>query len=357
MNFGIFLAAQHAVGDLADHVEQHLEQVRAARDAGFVSVMAGQHHLSDPYQMLHPIPLLARAAAEAPAMFIGTGILLGALYNPVEIADLGATMDAICRGRFILGLGLGYREVEYRAFAVPAGQRVSRLEEALRLVPRLWSGEALHHQSERVQLDGVAFTSRTTRHPRPPIWLAANNDPAVLRAARLADAWLMNPHAKLSVLSRQMRLFRAERKRAGKPDPAVVPLFKEVCCAENRAEAWADARPFLEEKYRTYVAWGQQRALPAHEDELDLPFEELQGDRFVIGDPADVIEQLERMRRDLGVNHMLLRMQWAGAHGSLAQEKVLRTIRLLGEHVIPHFADGSGGPDLGTVDRLQGEVS
>src|SRR5579884_3017332 len=48
---------------MADHVDEHLEQVRAAREAGFVSVFAGQHYFSSPYQMLHPVPLLARVAA------------------------------------------------------------------------------------------------------------------------------------------------------------------------------------------------------------------------------------------------------------------------------------------------------
>jgi alkanesulfonate monooxygenase SsuD/methylene tetrahydromethanopterin reductase-like flavin-dependent oxidoreductase (luciferase family) len=357
MNFGIFLAAQHSDGRLSERASEHIEQVRAAREAGFISVMAGQHHLPDPYQMLHPIPLLARVAAEAPGMFVGTGILLASLYNPVEIADLGSTMDALCQGRFILGLGLGYREVESSAFAVPASKRVAHLEEALDLVPRLWSGEEVTHHSERVHLDHVRFTSPTTRRPRPPIWLAANDDPAVRRAARLADAWLLNPHAKLSVLARQMQLYRAERQRTGKAEPAVIPMFKEICCAETREQAWSDARPFLEEKYRTYVDWGQQRALPAGEDDLNLPFEELQGDRFIIGDPDDVIQQIERILGQLGVNHMLLRMQWSGRQGSLPQEKVLRTIRLLGTHVIPHLGADWGEPDLGAIDAAAGAAA
>ncbi|HZV51200.1 MAG TPA: hypothetical protein VFD49_15725, partial [Candidatus Dormibacteraeota bacterium] len=58
-----------------------------------------------------------------------------------------------------------------------------------------------------------------------------------------------------------------------------------------------------------------------------------------------VIAQLERYRVALGVNHALLRLQWAGRERSLDQEKVLRSIRLIGEHVIPHFA-GLGGADL-----------
>jgi len=345
MNFGLFLAAQHAHGSMAEHVDEHLEQVRAAREAGFVSVFAGQHYLSNPYQMLHPVPLLARVAAEAGDMYLGTGILLAPFSHPVEIAELATTMDAICRGRFILGLGLGYRQIENDAFGLADERRVPYLEETLRLLPRLWRERDLDYESERVRLHRVTFPTRPVRRPHPPIWVAANNDPGVRRAARLGDAWLINPHARLSVLVRQMDLYLRTLEALGRSRPAVVPMIKEVYCAETDEEAWRDARPFLEEKYRVYVEWGQQEVLPRREDRLDLPFEALQGDRFIIGDPERVIAQLERYRVALGVNHALLRLQWAGRERSLDQEKVLRSIRLIGEHVIPHFA-GLGGADL-----------
>ena len=349
MNFGLFLAGQHTSGSMADHFDDHLEQVRAAREAGFKSLFAGQHYFSHPYQMFHPVPLLARLAADAGEMHVGTGILLAALYNPVEIAEIATTMDAICHGRFILGLGLGYRDVEFDAFAVPRDRRIEYFEEALELVPRLWTEKGIHHRSDRVRLDGVTFATRPVQRPRPPIWIAANNDPAVRRAARLSDAWLMNPHAKLSVLARQMKLYRAELEAIGKPPPAVVPVLKELYCAETREQAWADARPFLEEKYRVYVEWGQDKVLPKQEDHLDQGFEALQGDRFIVGDPDDVIEQLERYQQELGANHALLRLQWPGRERSLGQDKVLNSIRLIGKHVIPHFAAGARGADLASI--------
>jgi len=346
VNFGLFLAAQHATGSMAEHVKRHLEQVRAAREAGFAAVFAGQHYFSNPYQMLHPVPLLARMAAEAEGMYVGVGVLLASLYNPIELLEIASTMDAICDGRFILGLGLGYRDVEFNAFAVPKGKRAAYLEEALDLLPRLWQETEVHHRSERVILDGVTFATQTKRRPHPPIWLAANNDPAVIRAALRAEAWFLNPHAKLEVLERQMGVYRETRQAAGRPPATVVPILKEVLVAESNDEAWRDARPFLEEKYRVYVQWGQDKVM-AKGDELNIPFEQLQDDRFIVGDPDAVIGKLEEYRRRLGVNHFAFRTQWAGENGSLGQDKVLRSIRLLGSHVIPHFtASGGSGPAL-----------
>ena len=49
---------------------------------------------------------------------------------------------------------------------------------------------------------------RPVQKPRPPIWIAANNDPAIKRAARMADAWFINPHATIDTIRRQMIVYR-----------------------------------------------------------------------------------------------------------------------------------------------------
>ena len=108
MRLGLFLSAQHPAGVRpADAVREHLEQVAVARDLGFSSVWAGQHFLSDPFQMFQTVPFLARMAAEAGEMTIGPGIMLLTLLNPVEVAENAATLSAISEGRYVLGVGLG----------------------------------------------------------------------------------------------------------------------------------------------------------------------------------------------------------------------------------------------------------
>ena len=94
--FGIFLSAQHPPAMSASQIARDCcEQVRLARELGFDDVSAGQHFLTQPYQMLQTVPLLARIAAEAGEMRVGSGILLLTLLNPVEVAENAATLDAI----------------------------------------------------------------------------------------------------------------------------------------------------------------------------------------------------------------------------------------------------------------------
>ena len=101
MRFGLSLPMQYPVGDdLGQRFAEMLEMVRLARQAGFHHVSASQHYLAAPFSYLQPFPVLARVAAEAGDMTLGTGILLLALHQPVDVAESVATLDAICGGRF-----------------------------------------------------------------------------------------------------------------------------------------------------------------------------------------------------------------------------------------------------------------
>jgi len=153
--------------------------------------------------------------------------------------------------------------------------------------------------------------------------------------AALADAWLINPHATLPVLTRQLMLYREEVGHSGKRVESIeVPLMREVYVAPSVREAQADAFPALAAKYDRYVVWGQQRAMGAS-GRLSLPVEDLARDRFIIGDPAYCIEEIHRYRQHLSVTHLILRSQWPG----LPHELTIRSLRLFGERVIPAFTD------------------
>src|SRR5262249_56210993 len=144
----------------AGRFREHVEQVRLARAVGFSSVWASQHYLSDPFTYFQPIPTLARMAAEARGMSLGTGVILLPLQHPVDIAEQLATLDVISDGRVIFGAGLGYRDVENAAFGHDPKERVGRLVEGLELVERLWPGHPLPYH-------GPPFTLPPLRIPMP----------------------------------------------------------------------------------------------------------------------------------------------------------------------------------------------
>lgn len=332
---GLFLTNQQPVGrDLVQALDEQLAMLRRARDLGWDSVWTGQHYLPT-MQMLQPVPFLARLAADAGDMAIGFGIHLLALQNPVAAAEEAASLDVVSRGRLIYGVGLGYRDVEYSAFGIGHGQRVERFERNLDVVKRLWSGEEVDVDLPWCRLDGARLLTQPLQQPRPPIWVAANSDKAVERAARLGDTWMINPHARTDTIARQLELFGEVREREGLPKPDEVPALKEVFCAPTRERALELARPHLEGKYKAYAEWGQDKALPGKES-FAIPYEELAQERFIVGSPGECLEQLRPWRDDLGVNHFIIRTHWSG----MPVEASLQSIELLSKEVLPALRDG-----------------
>lgn len=332
MKVGLFITNQQTLDrDMVSALDDQIAMVRHARDRGWDSLLTGQHYLNEGNnKQLQPVPFLARLAAEAGEMQIGLGILLLNLHNPVYTAETVATLDIIARGNFIFGIGLGYRDVEFDAFAVPKGERVRRFEEYLALVKELWTGQPVTYDGPTCKLDKVVMNIRPIQQPSPPVWVAANNDPAVRRAARIGDAWFINPHATFDSVTRMMAVYRDELTACGKPFPKDLPVFKEVFCAKDRRTAIEMAAPYLGGKYKDYAKWGQDKVMPDDAD-FSKSFEELTQNRFIIGSPEDCYAQLKPYWEELGCSHIVVRTNWAGMPVSIA----LSSMRLISDELVP----------------------
>lgn len=328
--FGLVVRGQAEHGeDISRRLDETLKFVRLADQLGFDSVTKTAHYSAHPFQMLQLVPTLARFTAEAPRLRLNAGVLLLPLFSPLHVAEEFATLDVLSRGKIILGVGLGYRDVEFKAFGVPRTQRARRFEANLLAIRRLWSEEKVSMKTPYFELDEASCLPKPLQRPHPPIWVGANADPAVERAARLGDCWYIGPAVEIPALERQMVLYRRALDAAGKPFPAEVPMRREVFVAKNREEAIRLCAPYLGAKYAAYHAWGQD--MPHDDKGLGQDFASLIGDRFLIGSPDEVAEQIVALHRRLGINHLVMSTEWAGMPESLAVE----TIEMIARELIP----------------------
>ena len=134
--------------------------MRRARDAGFSLIATGQHYLAAPYQMSTVFPLLSRLAAESGDMQVAATVLLLPLHNPVELAESIATLDCITGGRFVFGIGLGYRDEEYTAFGVKREERVGRMNESLEIIKRLWIEDEMEYDGKYYTIPKTELANR-----------------------------------------------------------------------------------------------------------------------------------------------------------------------------------------------------
>jgi alkanesulfonate monooxygenase SsuD/methylene tetrahydromethanopterin reductase-like flavin-dependent oxidoreductase (luciferase family) len=161
----------------------------AAEQAGFDGVWASEHHIAEDGYLPSPLLALAAIAGATSRIRLGSGVALAPLWHPLRLAEDALTLQLLSGGRFVLGLGLGYRTAEYRAHGVPLSARGRLLEETVAVLRRLWDGEVLDLDDERGRVEGVAVHPRS---PVPiPVWLGGYAEPAVRRAARIADGFLV----------------------------------------------------------------------------------------------------------------------------------------------------------------------
>jgi alkanesulfonate monooxygenase SsuD/methylene tetrahydromethanopterin reductase-like flavin-dependent oxidoreductase (luciferase family) len=335
MKLSLIVRGQHPPGDTVQHLRDDLDLVRCADRLGFDGIVKGSHYSAHPFESVQQIPFLSYCAAIAPRLRIICGLVLVPLHKPLDLAEQLATLDLLCGGKLVFGAGIGYRDVEFKAFGVPRGRLGTRFEECLVAVRRLWSEDFVTMKGSDFELDHATCSVRPLQKPTPPIWIGANADVAIRRAARLADCWYINPHNTLTTIERQMGLYKRALDEYKKPFPTEVPMRREVFVAPTRAEAIRRAQPYLEEKYKAYRAWGQDKVMPAGDD-FDHGFDELLEDRFLFGSPAEVADQMIRLNRRLGVNHIVASVHWPGMPNSLALDQ----LQILAEEVMPQVRRG-----------------
>lgn len=321
MKIGMFINTQFPEGDsVAARVPELVEQVRVARQSGFRSLLFPHHYLTAPLQMLQIAPMMAYLAREADGMTIGGNILLLPLENPVHVAEEAATMDVLTGGNFIVGVGLGYREGEFEAMGVSLKERAPRFSESIALMRRLWTEDRVTHHGRFYSVTDHGISLKPIQPGGPPVWVAGLVEAAVKRAARIGDAWLIANATTLGATEPLMKVYRATLAELGKT-VTEFPIARECYVGANHATAMEECRAALEYKYNSYAAWGMESPT-AH-----MSFEEMARDRFIIGDKVFVKEEIACWEETLGVNHMVMRVQWPG----LPQEQVLGSIRRLGE--------------------------
>jgi F420-dependent oxidoreductase-like protein len=184
--------------------------------------------------------LLSALAAITERIRLGV-MVTGVTYrHPSILAAQAVTVDQVSAGRLELALGAAWHEEEHRelGLAFPGTrERVERLDEAVQVIRRLMTEDAVRFDGRHYQLRGATYRPRPVQQPHPPIWIGAGGEGLMIPiAARLADVW--HCFEDFEVLPRKVRVFDDHAARAGR-DPASILRAANLSIAEPWDEVLA----------------------------------------------------------------------------------------------------------------------
>lgn len=225
-----------------------LEQIVWAESLGFDSVWLTEHHFCDDGYAPSPLVIAAAIGERTKRMRIGTNLMLLPLADPVRLAEDAATLSILTGGRFDLGVGLGYRQLEFDYFGRKLAHRPSLMEEGVAILRQAWSGEPVTIAGRRYAIENLPVTPVPSVAPR--LFMGGMAPVAIERAARLGDGFLSTGGIGHDVYVNAM-------KAQGKPrsEGVICAGNWSIIAADPEAEA-AKIGAHVLYQVNQYVAWG-----------------------------------------------------------------------------------------------------
>jgi len=149
---------------------------------------SGKMGASPETNFVDPMVCLAAIAAATSTIRLGTGVNILSQSNPMFIAKQTASLDFMSQGRFMLGVGIGWLEEEFRAMGVPFEKRGARFDDYVQAMRKVWSGEVVEHQSEFIDWSGFKSYPLPAQSPMPVI-IGGAQGKVYQRIARYGDGW------------------------------------------------------------------------------------------------------------------------------------------------------------------------
>jgi len=164
--------------------------VKFAESLEFDSLWVGDH-VAVHFPILDPLVQLGQAAAYSETLTLGTSVYLLPLRHPVPVAKQVATLDLLCEGRLIFGIGVGGEFAnEYEACGVPLRERGARMTESLDLLKQLWSEGTVKSSGPHYPIPDTRLLPLPKQSGGPPVWCGGRSKGALERIGHLADGWI-----------------------------------------------------------------------------------------------------------------------------------------------------------------------
>lgn len=325
-----------------------VEQGVAAEAAGFEYYwITEQHFLIEIGHASAPDLVLAALAQRTSTLRLGLGVVLLPLHKPYYVAERVGALDVLSHGRVEFGTGRGTTSYMLEALGVDPQEARDMGREALEAVLKMFDEHPFGgYEGRHFQLPGRYVVPRPIQKPHPPLWIAATNLETYEYAAKqgfgvigVTRNSVEDTKAAVDRYREGVRAADASTLIAREPNDQVA-VFGIACCdtddRRGREVACAAARWYYGDNdaelnhMRFTTAGGVKKV---RERIAGLSDDDLIDNGMAIGGNPDTICRIVEHWAATGIDQMVFMIQ----AGNTTHDQVMRSIDLIGRHVIPRF--------------------
>ena len=180
---------------------------------------------------LDPFVTLTFAAAVTSRIRLATGICLVPEHNPLILAKEIASLDRLAKGRFALGVGIGWSAEEFAALGVPFARRAQRTREYIDVLRKLWSPGVASHHGEFIRFDDAGSFPKPVQGATLPVIFGGESEPALRRVAEYGDGWYgfnLDPSTAREKLARLDRLLGDNGRSRANIEVIAAPYTQRI---------------------------------------------------------------------------------------------------------------------------------
>lgn len=222
------------------------------------AVLEGTHR--NGAHSLDPFAALSAAAAVTSRLNLGTGVCLVAQHDPITLARRVATLDHLSAGRFLFGVGAGWRPDEMRNHGVEPRLRWKVMREKVLAMQAIWTQDEAEFHGRFVDFDPILSWPKPLQRPYPPVLVGGTGPLSLRAAATYGDGW-MPIIEEVAAFEDQLAEVQRLCDEAGRPHPEVtacVWIFNDgvmARCAELGVDRFVVIRPEVGEAaaFRSFV--------------------------------------------------------------------------------------------------------
>jgi probable F420-dependent oxidoreductase len=243
------LGALLPLGDIGGDPTVVREYAQAAEAIGYDFLEAPDHVLGaregerTGAGLYHdPFVLFGYLAGCTTRLGFSTGVLILPQRQTVLVAKQAACLDVLCGGRFRLGIGVGWNEVEFTGLNEDFHNRGRRSEEQVQVMQALWAKPHVSFKSRWHTIEDAGINPRPASG-RVPVWFGGHHERTLERIAKRGDGWMPNAYPPDQSALDVFAKLRSLTEAAGR-DPARVGIEVWVSMGSGTERDWADAASF-----------------------------------------------------------------------------------------------------------------